>query len=256
MWAHDKELTINTTKTEVMHITSPNITRVGQIKVVTHALECLHRQNSHKFKECSCQNTLRQVKVFKYLGVHIEENLSWSFHIDVLCKKLSICAMKMNNLKWFVPSSTMLQIYYGLVASLLNYGITAWGHGSNTQLNRVQNLQNKCIKAITWRTGLTEVEDICKSLKILNVKQLVNYTILSKYRNKIAIQEVQKHEYGTRSGKETRYLVPKTTNKYGERTLKVKIPKNFNELPEEIRETMSNTRFKKRLKSWMIENNT
>ena len=89
--------------------------------------------------------------MFKYLGVFIDENLNWSNHIDVLCKKLCLCAMKLNNLKWFVPSEIMLQIYYGLVVSILNHGIGAWGLASDTLIQRIQNLQNKSVKAVVWK---------------------------------------------------------------------------------------------------------
>ena len=85
------------------------------------------------------------------------------------------------------------------------------------------------------------IGNFCGNLKILNVKKLIHYTILKKKRNKFSLQEAQKHGFGTRFSKGTRYLIPKTTNKYGERVYKAKIPRLSNNIPSEIREIQSVT---------------
>jgi len=151
LWSHDKELTINVTKTEILHITSPNVFKTGKVKILTHEIECLHVQNPQNWSRCDCQKYTKQVKFFKYLGVYIDENINWNKHIDILCKKVSLCAMKLNNLKWVTPTNIMLQIYYGLIVSILNYGIAVWAQASATQIQRVQRLQNKCLRAVCWK---------------------------------------------------------------------------------------------------------
>ena len=59
--------------------------------------------------------------------------------------------MKLNNLKWVTLTNIMLQIYYGLIVSILNYGIAVWAQASDTQIQRVQRLQNKCLRAVCWK---------------------------------------------------------------------------------------------------------
>lgn len=254
LWAHDKELTINTSKTEVMHITSPNVQKLGLVKIISHNLDCLHELAFSEQNKCKCETYLKQVKVFRYLGVYIDENLNWTSHIDMLCKKLSLCAMRLNNLKWFTPSNIMLQIYYGLVVSILNYGIGAWGLASDTNINRIQNLQNKCVKAVFYKSGTAKIEDIYQRLQILKVKQMVNFRLVNKFRNSIELIKIDNHNYGTRNQKSIQFKIPETYNKYGNRTFKVLIPKILNALPEDIREISSSYRFKKKVKLWMIEN--
>jgi len=95
-YAHDKELTIDFEKTEILHISSPNLSRDGKVKIITHSYECLHQLSDSL--NCSCKNYLRQVKTFKYLGLVIDETLSWRTHTDNLYKKLSLCSMRMHNL--------------------------------------------------------------------------------------------------------------------------------------------------------------
>ena len=132
------ELTINVKKTEILHINSPNIPREGMIKIPSHNLDCIHTQNATTlWKDCQCETYLNQVKAFKYLGVILDENLNWTNHIDTLCKKFILCAMKLNNLKWLVPPKIMLTIYYALVSSIINYGIGVWGLASSTHISKV-----------------------------------------------------------------------------------------------------------------------
>jgi len=54
LWSHDKELTINVTKTEILHITSPNVFKTGKVKILTHEIECLHVQNPQNWSRCDC----------------------------------------------------------------------------------------------------------------------------------------------------------------------------------------------------------
>ena len=45
----------------------------------------------------------------------------------------------------------MLQMYYGLIVSILNYGMAIWAQAPDTQIQRIQTLQNKCLKAVCWK---------------------------------------------------------------------------------------------------------
>ena len=81
-----------------------------------------------------------------------------------MCKKVSLRAMKLNNLKWVTPTNIMLQIYYGLIVSILNYGIAVWAQASDTAIQRVQRLQNKSLRAVCWKNKkITNTNDIYRT---------------------------------------------------------------------------------------------
>ena len=50
--------------------------------------------------------SLEQVSSVKSLGVYIDENLTWHFHIDKLCKKFAYAIGAIKRVKPFVPQST------------------------------------------------------------------------------------------------------------------------------------------------------
>jgi hypothetical protein len=59
----------------------------------------------------------------KFLGLIIEETLSWNHHIEQRATKLCSACYTLRNLKHIVPQSTLRTIYYAYIHSILSYGI-------------------------------------------------------------------------------------------------------------------------------------
>ena len=71
-------------------------------------------------------NTLEKVTQTKFLGVIIDEELSWIPHINYLTNKLKCCMGSLNRIKENVPASLHKSLYHTLFESHLTYGITVW----------------------------------------------------------------------------------------------------------------------------------
>ena len=63
----------------------------------------------------------------KYLGVLIDQNLSWKYHIDFIVTKISKNVRLIAKLRHSVPRPILLNIYTSLVHPYLAYGLAAWG---------------------------------------------------------------------------------------------------------------------------------
>ena len=59
----------------------------------------------------------------KYLGVHLDNKLSWKIHINILTRKFSKVCGAMYKLRHYVPLSTLQLVYY----SHLQYSLIHWG---------------------------------------------------------------------------------------------------------------------------------
>ena len=70
--------------------------------------------------------SLSQVKITKFLGVTIDENLTWKYHIDELATKISMNIGINNRLKYYLPNRILLTLYNSLVLPYLNYSILTW----------------------------------------------------------------------------------------------------------------------------------
>ena len=78
------------------------------------------------------KNHIEQVSLFiKYLGVHLDNKLSWQEHINILQTKLSKFSGLVFHLRTFVPKNVIIMLYNALVGSHLRYGITSWGSSAS-----------------------------------------------------------------------------------------------------------------------------
>jgi hypothetical protein len=59
----------------------------------------------------------------KFLGMSLNETLSWDNHIEALAKKLGMACYIIRRAKTYMPTLSLKTIYYTLFHSLITYGI-------------------------------------------------------------------------------------------------------------------------------------
>ena len=84
---------------------------------------------------------IEETKYVKYLGILIDPQLSFKFHIDELSKKVSRSIGILFKLIHFVTIKILLNIYHAIIYPLILYGITIWGSTCKTILNPFYILQ-------------------------------------------------------------------------------------------------------------------
>ena len=117
-WFGQNKLTLNINKCNVLIISNKNI--VHSIDIFINGVK------------------LPFVKSAKYLGVEIDSKLSWSNHIDGLCKKLSAQLYILRKLKQIFPTDDINCVYYGIFQSIIDYCITVWGSAAQKYLCKIQ----------------------------------------------------------------------------------------------------------------------
>ena len=70
---------------------------------------------------------LSRVEEAKFLGITIDENLSWKKQIDNVCKLCARNSGVLNKVKRFLPEQAMYKLYCSLILPYLNYGLLLWG---------------------------------------------------------------------------------------------------------------------------------
>ena len=89
---------------------------------------------------------LSQVQDTKFLGILIDERLTFDSHREKLARKLSSCSGRLCKIKDNIPQSIHKDLYHALFESHLSYGITVWGGTSNNKLQPLFVAQKKCIR--------------------------------------------------------------------------------------------------------------
>jgi hypothetical protein len=98
----------------------------------TQYLEFMPSKNLNKKGTIMCKNNhiLNTVESTKFLGLIIDETLSWQPHIEVLIKRMCSASYAMRSLKYFLQTETLRMLYFARVHSLISYGIMFWGFSS------------------------------------------------------------------------------------------------------------------------------
>ena len=91
---------------------------------------------------------LEQKSYVKYLGLLIDSNLSWKYHIGHITSKISKTVGIIARLRYYVPTSVLLRIYQSLIIPYLSYGIVVWGHAAQTYINQILVLQKRALRLI------------------------------------------------------------------------------------------------------------
>ena len=71
---------------------------------------------------------LKRVEKSDYLGLIIDENLSWEEYVLTLIKKISSAVAAIKKNVNFLPRKTLVTLYQSLVESRLRYCNTVWGN--------------------------------------------------------------------------------------------------------------------------------
>ena len=179
----------------------------------------------------------------RYLGVILDNKLSWKYHIFELRKKLNRAVGMLYKLKnTGCQKNVLLSVYHSIFQSHLNYALCAWGNTSKFYLENIYLTQKRAIRAIA---GLAFDESTKKSfsaLNILKISDLFKYQFASlmwdqdhnclpKCFKSFFVQVSYTHCYNTRSAAAGNLYVSKwNTKTHGEILLRVQGPKFLNEI--------------------------
>jgi hypothetical protein len=254
-WCHDAGLLINAKKTKLMHIRSPHARLNFSPVLISHDFNCLH--NSIINIQCSC-DTIEIINEYVYLGITIDCFFKWDLHIIKTIKRLRSVVGQLYKLKCLIPLPTLRMVYLSLAESLVRYGISAWGHSCKTNISNIQTVQNALVKLIAPKNVYAQRHNtpfLYKSLKILPVKGILWFKITWQHMLDSMYKKKIDHNYFTRFSSNEGLIIPKFQNKYGQRTLDYNIPKIFNMLPKELKNSTKLNRVNLMLRNWLGERN-
>ena len=138
------QLHINVSKCCFIHF-QPDLSRVKQTCARARPFdrECQLLLNGQK---------LKKVQSAKFLGVVIDETLTWEAHIDYLTEKLNTCIVMIKRIKSSIPHTEYLKIYNALFMSHLSYCISCWGGIPEYKLQKIFAIQKRCMRLLFGET--------------------------------------------------------------------------------------------------------
>ena len=93
--------------------------------------------------------SINRVLSTKFLGVIIDDKLSWTQHIFYISKVISRNTGVMSKLRSFLPSVTLTSLYNTLILPYLNYCNIVWACTSTNKLHSLMIIQKRAIRICT-----------------------------------------------------------------------------------------------------------
>ena len=92
---------------------------------------------------CIETEPIELVQVTKFLGLYIDEHLTWQHHIDHCKKKASSGVYAINMCKHILSEKTLKMLYYSLVHPYIIYGIRLWGNAYQKHIKKTRSCAEK-----------------------------------------------------------------------------------------------------------------
>ena len=124
---------------------------------------------------------IERVKNFNFLGLTINENMSWKPHTDKIANKTSKYVGVLNRLKRYLPGYILKTIYVSLIQSNLNYSLMAWGFNCG----RLKRIQKKAIRIVCGSKYLGHTTPLMKNIEILRLEDMLKLNMLKWYHRYI-----------------------------------------------------------------------
>ena len=91
---------------------------------------------------------IKKTPTAKFLGVVIDEKLSWEPHINTLRRKLNYASATLCRIRDSIPEKLHKDLYHTLFESHMSYCISVWGEASSTLIHEIFIAQKHCLRVL------------------------------------------------------------------------------------------------------------
>lgn len=167
-WLKNNILTINAEKTKYIAFSMRKLDPEQLLNrpIIAHRCSINTSKNT-----CSC-NKIELVGTIKYLGLIIDSNLSFKYHIEVLSTRLRKLIFIFKNLRYVMNFISLKRVYFALVQSLLSYCVTSWGGASKTIIKQIEVSQRAILKVCGFFPFRHSTELLYQHWQVLSVRQI------------------------------------------------------------------------------------
>ena len=199
---------------------------------------------------------LTNTNSIKFLGIYIDQNLSWQAHMSHIKSKISKSLYIMNRVKHQLNKRHLKTIYYSMIDPYLRYGLILWGNTSMTSIKSLGILQKKAIRIVHKQSYNAHTAPLFKEANILDIHKMYELTLL-KYTHRCLHDTLP-------FGLSTAIILPTPIHQYETRLgFKVSFRPGFvrsgldfwDNIPHQIKEKDTFEIFCKQLKRFLVNRN-
>ena len=143
----------------------------------THFLQFLtKKQNEMQHQIVTSNSVMTNINCTKFLGLIIDNTLSWKNHITEITPKLNKACYVIRTLTFLKSPELLRMVYFSYFHSIMSYGIIFWGN-SHHSVN-IFKIQKRIIRIITNSNRYDTCRPLFKQLRILPLPSQYIFSIL------------------------------------------------------------------------------
>jgi retron-type reverse transcriptase len=204
---------------------------------------------------------LARVSSTKFLGVHIDELLTWREHIAVISKKISKNIGIISRIRHLLPRHILVNLYYTLIYPYLSYCNLVWASTYRTRLTILTTLQKRVVRIIMNVPYRTNTRSLFYNLKILPF-EYINKLQVGLFMYKLQAHQIpasfdnwfcknsEVHDHFTRSA--TNYHQRRVHTTARQHSIGICGPLLWNSLPNDLKNLPTVYQFKRKLKFHLL----
>ena len=199
---------------------------------------------------------IKEVNDSKFLGVHIDKNISWRVHIGKIIAKISQTVGIIGRARSFMNGPQLLCLYNTMVLPHLQYCLINWGNFKGDRnlglRDRILALQKRLVRIICGTHRISHADPLFAQLGALKIDDLYTQSVriisFKASRNQLPggmtrFFDKVSHRYNTRGARSNLFV-----NRSDCRSIKSIAPSIWNASPLEMRQSPSIASFKGRSK--------
>jgi len=110
-------------------------------------------------------NCIKSSSYTKFLGLTMDDSLSWKAHIDQMMSKLNTACFVIRKIQAIMSLETLRMVYFAYIHSIISYGIIFWGNQPYS--DKIFKIQKRVIRIITSSRRRDSCRKLFKNLGIL-----------------------------------------------------------------------------------------
>ena len=202
----------------------------------------------------TCANCvlIEEVQSLKYLGLVLDQNCTWKSHVQSVKRYLCLALRKFYMLKYVCPLPVLRSVYFAIINSKLQYGVSCWGGTYLTTVNPIIIAQKAVVRQIFKLRRSDHSFPYFKELSILPLRHLYIFRVLRLFFVRGGQNMSNLNVYSERLKSLNRVAIPRPNFEAFKKFYSYMVHKIFNKIPIFITSAISINRFSKDLKEWLM----
>lgn len=178
-WFRSNELSLHPDKTNFMVFNKNESSIVWDEVSVQLNFNNEDENKPELITKLNCINSKSETPAIKFLGVYLDPELNFKYHIKTIQAKISKSLYTIKSLKNLLNQNALISLYYAFIHSHLSYCLPIWSSCRQSYLDPLVKIQKKAMRIITGRHYNAHTANIFNNLGILPLHELSKFTKLT-----------------------------------------------------------------------------